>query len=945
MSSQRDKVATMMTSDSSDSSTFPVSSTRRVPSNVQSFTPPSFLFESVLPRHQPWSGDYAHATILTPSGARIADKQAEARAKRAKAAALSRQMRMQIMISKGKQRIRQGMKEEERKDEAEEADGMQSSEDEKSPSAPQRRNNSRTPTAATFGIANAAAAVSLSQTLVNTVAPSEAPYRAFSEAPRYHAIIHPPTQPRDQLIQRLAEQSDRHGGSRTSRRSTAAAAAASISPRHSHPSDPLLASLPLRTPSWSMSGNGRVSSAANASHASIANGKHHTRISEQEQKSSTEHEAESGTESSTSPLFSSSSITRDLPLTPRPRTTNDARGRREVMAMLQAYRDRPRGAALLARTEAQSRAQQERQAEAKWEKEMAEYEEVDMEIMQRENERRASMNNQTQQSQTRNGFSITRLNLQSAPTQPLASMSARPFPRLAPAHGMPLTARSSMASAAFASSPASPRASSRSDTAMSHLGLSLAASTGFASSLSHRVFETDEVDDSGNGKGVMSSAQRFHRVLPPAFINCPPRIEREWSEKSRMARERIRAGAANGSMTARSSSSMSGRRSRYDDMDGSATARSSSSSHLSTPLSLPSATDLDQSLIHAQIRDYELRALACARAGRKSAEANAYFCMGVLHDNARHYLKAVECYKKFKDILCRGSDRNDALLNHQDGKQDGPQHASLAELDSAPSPSLRTVEESFAAALAYNCMGISYMHAGPSYYIASLRCHALHQSVADTPGQFIAHSNSGLVYQRMAEEAEEEERRRGEETQIGSAGPSRREPSHSHSSASSTVSASVRVHTERAAQHHQAALRCALAMSSMAGQSISISNLGRTALQHGDLKTARTCMERFIQLAQNLDDKPGQCEASMTLGAIAARLHQYDQAIHHYQQAWQLAYLMHDKATADAAKVQMGIARANANYATHMRRMASSLVNTNGDGGDPLLHFQMGMRT
>lgn len=48
-----------------------------------------------------------------------------------------------------------------------------------------------------------------------------------------------------------------------------------------------------------------------------------------------------------------------------------------------------------------------------------------------------------------------------------------------------------------------------------------------------------------------------------------------------------------------------------------------------------------------RLKDYQILAFACKRAGKSRDEGRAYYSTGVLYDNLGKYKKAVEEYKKF----------------------------------------------------------------------------------------------------------------------------------------------------------------------------------------------------------------------------------------------------------------------------------------------------------
>lgn len=115
-----------------------------------------------------------------------------------------------------------------------------------------------------------------------------------------------------------------------------------------------------------------------------------------------------------------------------------------------------------------------------------------------------------------------------------------------------------------------------------------------------------------------------------------------------------------------------------------------------------------------KIQDYVFRATACKRAGRRRAEANAYYSMGVLYDNNRDFLKAIQCYQAFQQVLVSSEDK-------------------------------------FAQALAFNSIGVALMNLGGDYLKQSIHYHEQHRELADVPGKFIAFTNLGLVYQLLSD--------------------------------------------------------------------------------------------------------------------------------------------------------------------------------------------------
>lgn len=262
--------------------------------------------------------------------------------------------------------------------------------------------------------------------------------------------------------------------------------------------------------------------------------------------------------------------------------------------------------------------------------------------------------------------------------------------------------------------------------------------------------------------------------------------------------------------------------------------------------------DIGIQVVREHIRDYIVRASACRRAGRRQAEANTFYCMGVLWDNIGEYGSAIECYEQFRKILNSAED------------------------------------DKFAESLAQNSIGVSYQYM-KSYEIAIYH-HTLHRDITDISGQFIAYTNLGIIY-------------------------------------------NILNNTEQAALNHQHALRCAIQMSSLTAQSISIGNLGLTGILHGDYVTARACMERHLTLCESLDDYRAQITACLRLGDIASRTNDHLTAVRRFEQAMTIAQAINDISMVDQAKVQMGVASANLQMDAKLKQIGERLKSRGRDPG------------
>ena len=118
-----------------------------------------------------------------------------------------------------------------------------------------------------------------------------------------------------------------------------------------------------------------------------------------------------------------------------------------------------------------------------------------------------------------------------------------------------------------------------------------------------------------------------------------------------------------------------------------------------------------------RLKDYEMLAFACKRAGKSRDEGRAYYSTGVLYDNLGKYKLAVVEYKKFLQVC-------------------------------------RAIGDVHGEALAYNCIGVDFMKMGeldPVHYNEAIEYHTKHKEVADVAGKFLAHINLGIIFNSMGD--------------------------------------------------------------------------------------------------------------------------------------------------------------------------------------------------
>ena len=93
-----------------------------------------------------------------------------------------------------------------------------------------------------------------------------------------------------------------------------------------------------------------------------------------------------------------------------------------------------------------------------------------------------------------------------------------------------------------------------------------------------------------------------------------------------------------------------------------------------------------------RLKDYEMLAFGCRRAGKVRDEGRSYYSIGVLYDNIGKYKKAVEYYLKFLQVC-------------------------------------KSINDSHGEALAYNCIGVDYQlmgEADPELCRKAIEYHKLH---------------------------------------------------------------------------------------------------------------------------------------------------------------------------------------------------------------------------
>ena len=246
-----------------------------------------------------------------------------------------------------------------------------------------------------------------------------------------------------------------------------------------------------------------------------------------------------------------------------------------------------------------------------------------------------------------------------------------------------------------------------------------------------------------------------------------------------------------------------------------------------------------------RLKDYDILAFACKRAGKSRDEGRAYYSTGVLYDNLGKFKAAIDQYKRFLQVC-------------------------------------KAIGDVHGEALAYNCIGVDYMKLGesePAHYKDAIDFHTRHKEVADVAGKFLAHINLGIIYNATGDH-------------------------------------------EKSSINHQFALRYAIQMSSVAGQSVAIGNLGKVGgnqvYAQMNQDKLQMFVERYLELSSELKYRKGESGAFMQLGELLTQKGDYDTGTKHFYRAMKIAEETQDGDLREAAKVNFGMANASTKWNEHV---------------------------
>ena len=260
-----------------------------------------------------------------------------------------------------------------------------------------------------------------------------------------------------------------------------------------------------------------------------------------------------------------------------------------------------------------------------------------------------------------------------------------------------------------------------------------------------------------------------------------------------------------------------------------------------------------------RLKDYNILAFACKRAGKSRDEGRAYYSTGVLFDNLGKYKQAIEQYKRFLQVC-------------------------------------KAIGDVHGEALSYNCIGVDYMKLGETdssdHYKEAIDFHNKHKEIADVAGKFLAHINLGIIFNNIGDH-------------------------------------------EKATINHHFALRYAVQMSSVAGQSVAIGNLGKVGGKNSTMLNQdkmQMFVERYLELSNELKYRKGESGAYLQLGELLTQKGDYDTSTKHFYRAMKIAEETGDGEMKEQAKVNFGMANASMKWTNHVSTILSGLQ-PQGEGG------------
>merc|ERR1719327_1176067 len=236
-----------------------------------------------------------------------------------------------------------------------------------------------------------------------------------------------------------------------------------------------------------------------------------------------------------------------------------------------------------------------------------------------------------------------------------------------------------------------------------------------------------------------------------------------------------------------------------------------------------------------KIQDLDLLTFACRRASKVREEGRAHFSLGIFRDNLAQYEKAIECYNQFLRVCKECNDGQGCALAY---------HCIAVDYQILGGG---LIADTSSAAAGREAVGITEAKVKPDILRKAIFFHNKHRENSDAVGKFVAHLNMGLAYADLGERE------------------------------ASTV-------------NHQYALRYALQLRSLEGQSLAIGSLGfGPGMYENDPDKMRVLIERYVELCDALKQTRNQAAALRKLGILASQRGEYEQSVDYFTQAMEAA--------------------------------------------------------
>jgi len=287
-----------------------------------------------------------------------------------------------------------------------------------------------------------------------------------------------------------------------------------------------------------------------------------------------------------------------------------------------------------------------------------------------------------------------------------------------------------------------------------------------------------------------------------------------------------------------------------------------------------------------KMKDFEMLTFACRRASKLREEGRAHFSLGVLRDNLGQYQKAIEAYTQFLRVCKECNDSQGGALGYHCIGVDY-QLLGARKGEKEPEKGEKSAASTSPALVAIGPPPVQPT-IRPDLLRKAIYYHNRHRENSDAIGKFVAHLNMGLAYAELGERE------------------------------ASTV-------------NHQYALRYALQLHSLEGQSLAIGSLSFSAgIYDSDPDKMKVLVERYVDLCGALKQTKNQAIALKKLGILASQQGQNEQSVEYFQQAIEAARAQGDHEAEKDCAVRLGIAAGQAKMAEHISGILQKSVAASG---------------